>query len=391
MPSSILQLKISFPNSYPLIWRSVVVEAASSFIDLHETIQVIMNWTDEKGFFFLVADAQVADPDDYEGSAADDIIDAYETELADLLLDGQKTFLYRYFDENSDWRLEIEVEDILNKSPNKNYPYCLDGAMQAPLEDCADIQEYQQLLEDYDSELLHKKEHARDLLGLDYDPAAFSIEEVNDELLSFVELEFPIAHLDDSTLLDGQDALLLDQILQPSHLETFQLQLESARQQFQQYKEMGEKAMAQVPDKGLFWQFSDDSNSIAILVKHLWGNMLSRWTDFLDSDGEKDWRERDQEFENDINSRKELLDKWEEGWLCLFRAMDELEVKDWTADVMIRKEPHQVWQAVNRQIAHYAYHIGQLVFLAKMLADRPWETLSIAKGKSKEFNEKKMG
>lgn len=390
MASSIFQLKISFPNSHPLIWRRVLVEAQSSFIDLHETIQVIMNWTDEKGFFFLLGDSQIADPDDYEGSAADDIIDAYETELNDLLSNKEQSFLYRYFDEDSDWRLDIEVEAVLDKIANKSYPFCVDGSLQAPPEECADIQDYQELLIQYDSDQLTEKEEAREILGPDYDPAAFVVEEVNDELLSFVELEYPL-QLSDSMLLDSKELLALDQLLEKSPLEVFQLQLESAQQQFQQYKEMGEKAMAQVPDKGLFWQFNDDSNSIAILVKHLWGNMLSRWTDFLNSDGEKSWRERDQEFENDINSRKILLDKWEEGWLCLFSSLDELKAEDWTSEVKIRKESHQVWQAINRQIAHYAYHIGQIVFLAKMLADRPWETLSIAKGKSKEFNEKKMG
>jgi hypothetical protein len=141
--------------------------------------------------------------------------------------------------------------------------------------------------------------------------------------------------------------------------------LQSAIQQFESYKALGEKAMAQVGDKGLLWQYNQDSNSIAIIVKHLWGNMLSRWTDFLTSDGEKEWRKRDEEFENDVSDRKELLEKWNEGWNRVLQAMNSLHKDDLEKTVLIRGERHSVIEAVNRQLTHYAYHVGQMVFIAK--------------------------
>ncbi len=391
MASSIYQLKISFPDSRPLIWRRIQIEAQSSFIDLHESIQVIMNWTDEKGFFFLVGDAQVADPDDYEGSAADDIIDAYETELGDLIGKQQEALLYRYFDEESDWRLDISIEKQLEKQAQQHYPFCLAGAQQAPPEETENTQNYQKLLDQLLNGDYTAREKAQEVLGSDYDPNAFDLEEINDELLSFIELEFPLTNAPYGYFNNETDQIDLEQLLQPSALEIFQQQLENAKQQFQQYKELGEKALAQVPDKGLFWQFNEDSNSLAIIVQHLWGNMRSRWTDFLETDGEKGWRARDKEFEIEISSRKELFNKWEEGWLCLFTTLEELQAEHWCQKVLIRQEERQVWQAIHRQIAHYAYHIGQMVFLAKMLTDRPWQSLSIPKGKSEEFNTKKMG
>lgn len=151
------------------------------------------------------------------------------------------------------------------------------------------------------------------------------------------------------------------------------------------YKSMAEKAMAQVPDEKLFWQYNDDSNSIATIVKHMWGNMLSRWTDFLHADGEKEWRERDAEFENDLTTRTQVLDKWEEGWKVTLDALNSLTEEDLEKSVLIRGKEHSVVDAINTQLAHYAAHIGQIIYLAKMLAEAPWESLSIPKGQSKTY------
>jgi hypothetical protein len=166
--------------------------------------------------------------------------------------------------------------------------------------------------------------------------------------------------------------------------------LESVKKQFAYYKMLGDKTFPQVQDEQLFWQYNDDSNSIATIVKHLWGNMLSRWTDFLTSDGEKGWRDRDAEFENDLNSRKQLLDKWEEGWTCLFKALDSLTTEDLNKIIYIRNQGHTVTEAINRQLAHYPYHIGQIVFLGKMLAGNAWISLSIPKGRSNTYNTEKF-
>jgi hypothetical protein len=167
--------------------------------------------------------------------------------------------------------------------------------------------------------------------------------------------------------------------------------LESVRKQFEYYKSLGEKTFSQVPDDKLFWQYNEDSNSIATIVKHLWGNMLSRWTNFLTSDGEKEWRNRDQEFENDILNREELLRKWNEGWNCLFTAINSLTPEDLQKIVYIRNEAHSVAEAINRQLAHYPYHVGQIVFIGKMTAVKGWTSLTIPKGNSKKFNDEKFG
>ena len=154
---------------------------------------------------------------------------------------------------------------------------------------------------------------------------------------------------------------------------------------FRYYKELGERAMNQLPDEALFWQYNEESNSIAIIVNHLHGNMLSRWTNFLTEDGEKPWRTRDAEFENEIQNREQLRQKWEEGWDCLLKALENLKEEDLSRKVFIRSEAHTVSDAIFRQLAHYAYHIGQMVFLAKMTQNEDWQTLSIARGKSKEY------
>lgn len=166
--------------------------------------------------------------------------------------------------------------------------------------------------------------------------------------------------------------------------------LEGIRKQFAYYKMLGDKTIAQVSTEKLFWQYNEDSNSIAIIVKHLWGNMRSRWTDFLTADGEKTWRKRDEEFENDIQDKTELLQKWEEGWACLFDAINPLTDKDLNATIYIRNQGHSVTEAINRQLAHYAYHVGQLVFIGKMIQGESWQSLSIPKGGSKAFNQQKF-
>ena len=165
--------------------------------------------------------------------------------------------------------------------------------------------------------------------------------------------------------------------------------LESVIKQFEYYRSLGEKAFAQVSDEGLFWQYNADSNSIATIVKHLWGNMMSRWTDLLTTDGEKEWRNRDAEFENDIRSRDEMMMKWNEGWDCFLHAIRPLQEEDLNKTIYIRNMGHTVQEAINRQLAHYPYHIGQIVYIARMQADK-WESLSIPKGQSQEFNKDKF-
>lgn len=166
--------------------------------------------------------------------------------------------------------------------------------------------------------------------------------------------------------------------------------LESIRKQFAYYQQLGEKTFAQLSDEQLFWQFNEQSNSIAIIVKHLWGNMRSRWTDFRTSDGEKEWRHRETEFDADIQSRAELLAKWEEGWQCLFDALAPLETHDLAEEIYIRNMGHTITEAINRQLAHYAYHIGQIVYLGRMLQGSEWQSLSIPRGQSKAYNEQKF-
>lgn len=159
---------------------------------------------------------------------------------------------------------------------------------------------------------------------------------------------------------------------------------------FKQYKQLAEKAMAQLSDEQLFWKPEPESNSIYLIVKHLHGNMLSRWTDFLTSDGEKEWRNRDSEFEDDQPGREAMMQQWEAGWSCLFEALAPLTSDDLGRIVQIRKEDHSVMEAVNRQVAHYSYHVGQIVFLAKMMRSDAWQSLSIPRNKSREFNERMM-
>lgn len=162
--------------------------------------------------------------------------------------------------------------------------------------------------------------------------------------------------------------------------------LEEAGRQMRGHKRMGEGAMAQLRDDDFFLALDPESNSVAILVKHLAGNMRSRFTDLLTTDGEKPDRFRDREFEvSGATTRAEVMRWWEEGWACVLAALDALKPEDVMRTVTIRGEPHTVLQATNRQIAHYAAHIGQIVFLAKHLRSSQWKTLTIPRGKSEEF------
>lgn len=155
---------------------------------------------------------------------------------------------------------------------------------------------------------------------------------------------------------------------------------------FEYYKMLGDKSFEQLSDEQIFWQFNEESNSIAVIVKHIAGNMLSRWTNFLTEDGEKSWRNRDEEFTNTFKTKAEVLDYWEKGWKCLFEALNQINDENLDSIIYIRNEPHSVIDAVFRQLAHYPYHIGQIVFIAKMLKNEDWETLSIARNKSQDFN-----
>nr|WP_243900154.1 DUF1572 domain-containing protein [Hymenobacter defluvii] len=166
--------------------------------------------------------------------------------------------------------------------------------------------------------------------------------------------------------------------------------LASVRKQFEYYKLLGEQTMQQLPEEALFWQYNPESNSIATIVKHLWGNMLSRWTDFLTTDGEKEWRNREAEFANDLQTKQEVLARWNEGWQCLLTVLDSLQEADLGKEVFIRNMGCTVVEAINRQLAHYPYHIGQIVFIGKMVLDGQWQSLSIPKGTSATYNANKF-
>ena len=149
--------------------------------------------------------------------------------------------------------------------------------------------------------------------------------------------------------------------------------------QFEYYKSLGEKAMAQTEDEALWWTPDEKSNSIGVIIKHLHGNMLSRWTDFLTSDGEKPWRKRDEEFEETKISRDELMTLWNDGWTCLFNALNSLKPEDLDTTVYIRDEAQSAEYAIIRQLAHYAYHVGQIVYLARLTNEGDWKSLTIPK------------
>src|SRR5450631_3765721 len=162
--------------------------------------------------------------------------------------------------------------------------------------------------------------------------------------------------------------------------------LEDALSLFRYYKSLAERAMEQVADEQLFASLDAEANSIAVIAKHMAGNMRSRWTDFLSSDGEKADRNRDTEFEDAPATRETLLALWEQGWQCLFSALEPLSEADLQRTVTIRGEAHSVMQAINRQMAHYSYHCGQIVLLATHFKHDDWKSLSVPRRQSAEFN-----
>lgn len=173
-------------------------------------------------------------------------------------------------------------------------------------------------------------------------------------------------------------------------METSVAYLESVKKQFLYYKTLGEKAIAQLEPEQLFVSVNEDTNSIATIIKHLSGNMLSRWTDLFTTDGEKEWRNRDSEFNNDLQSKEEVLALWEKGWKCFLEALESLQPYQLSTIIYIRNEGHTVVEAINRQLAHYPYHIGQIVFYAKQLKNSDWDSLSIPKNKSISYNADKF-
>lgn len=166
--------------------------------------------------------------------------------------------------------------------------------------------------------------------------------------------------------------------------------LDSIRKLFRYYKSLGDAVIERIDQNGLHWQYNGDTNSIAVIIKHISGNSLSRWTDFLKSDGEKTWRDRDEEFENTDLNKQQLTELWERGWQCLFKAIDPLTGDDLMRVAYIRNEGHTVMEAINRQLAHLPYHIGQMVFAAKMIEGTGWKSLTIPKGQSQTYNQNKF-
>ena len=166
--------------------------------------------------------------------------------------------------------------------------------------------------------------------------------------------------------------------------------LTSSKKLFNYYKELGEKAIAQVDDQQIDWKPNEASNSIALIVHHLSGNMLSRFTDFLTSDGEKPWRNREAEFEEGYRSKGEMMEAWTKGWSKLFEALDGLKEDDLDKIIYIRNEGQTVMDAILRQLAHYPHHIGQILYIGKMIRGNEWKSLSIPKGQSAGFNQEKF-
>jgi len=160
--------------------------------------------------------------------------------------------------------------------------------------------------------------------------------------------------------------------------------------QFNYYKLVGDKTFEQLKFQELQWTPNEASNSISVIVKHMVGNMLSRWTDFLTEDGEKEWRQRDQEFIESYKNKEELIAAWENGWKCIFNAISTLSDQDMNKMVYIRNEGHLVSEAIFRQLGHYPYHIGQVAYLGKMIKGDNWKSLSIPKGQSTTYNKEKF-
>ena len=166
--------------------------------------------------------------------------------------------------------------------------------------------------------------------------------------------------------------------------------LDSVHYEFHRYKTMGEKTFAQLNEADILWKHQEEDNSISQIVKHIVGNMHSRWTNFLTEDGEKSWRKRDSEFEDPFTTKTEMIAAWEKGWQCLFDALAALNRGNFDSHVKIRNTDHTIVEAINRQLAHYASHIGQIVLLGKMIKDDNWVSLSIPKGQSEAFNKEKF-
>ena len=162
--------------------------------------------------------------------------------------------------------------------------------------------------------------------------------------------------------------------------------LESVIRRFKEYRQLGEKTFAQLNDEQVQVQPNEASNSIAVIIQHMHGNMLSRWTDFLTGDGEKEWRRRDEEFETHDFSKEELIQKWNEGWKVLFETLESLKETDLSKNVTIRSQPLTVVDAIHRQLAHYSYHVGQIVYLGRWFKNAEWQSLSIPKGASQDYN-----
>jgi hypothetical protein len=163
--------------------------------------------------------------------------------------------------------------------------------------------------------------------------------------------------------------------------------LKDAIKRFKSYKDLGDKTFEQITEEAIFYQPSSASNSIAVIVQHLYGNMLSRWTNFLTEDGEKEWRRRDAEFEVIECSKADIISFWNEGWNCLFKTLESLTPADLTKTVTIRTEPLLVYDAILRQLAHYPYHVGQIVYLGRLSKNEEWTSLSIPKGNSADYLE----
>jgi hypothetical protein len=164
----------------------------------------------------------------------------------------------------------------------------------------------------------------------------------------------------------------------------------SVKKQFAYYKSLGEKTFEQLTDEQLSWQYNPESNSVAMIVNHMSGNMISRWTDIFTTDGEKPTRNREAEFAPSTPTRQTVLDSWEQGWKCLFDTLDKLTADDLYKIIYIRNQGHTVMEAINRQLAHYPYHVGQIVFLGKMLCNENWASLSIPRGQSDSYNADKF-
>ncbi|MBL7703027.1 MAG: DUF1572 domain-containing protein [Ferruginibacter sp.] len=167
--------------------------------------------------------------------------------------------------------------------------------------------------------------------------------------------------------------------------------LNSAIKRLSYYKELGDKTFAQLSDADFHFTPNAESNSTALIIQHMAGNMLSRWTDFLTTDGEKEWRNRDTEFEEQHLTKPGLLDLWEKGWDCLLKSLNALTADDLLKTIYIRSEGLLVVDAINRQLAHYPYHVGQIIYLGKIIKKENWQNLSIAKGHSQQFNQQMQG